>query len=112
VSGVRDCFVDLAVILGADGGQKMRVVQKGQVMHRDHRFDRRVKGWDEVGAVQQVEPEAQQLHGQHRLLQAMVDGRKERGAPKVRLLEQRCAVLAMLEDDKLVVGVEFGQRLQ
>ncbi len=39
-------------------------------------------------------------------------GRKERGAPKIRLLDQRCAVLPMLEDDKLVVGVEFGQRLQ
>ena len=41
-----------------------------------------------------------------------MDGRVERGAPKITLLDQRGAVFTVLKNHKLVFAVEFRQGLQ
>mgnify|MGYP007111997265 CR=1 FL=1 len=58
---MNDRLVDLAVILGADSGEEMRIMQKGKIVDGDHRFDRRIERRDEIGAVQQIEAKTQQL---------------------------------------------------
>jgi hypothetical protein len=117
VVGAHHCLVDLPVVGGACGRQKMRVVEKGEIVDRDHRAVGRIEPRrtmqrrDEVGEMEHIEGMEIEFSGEHELFQAMMRGRKQRATLKVRLGDQGRPLIAVLENDKLVVFVEFGHCL-
>jgi hypothetical protein len=82
-------------------------MEKRQIVDGDHGPNRCIQRGDEIRAVQQVESKAHKFGRQQRLFQTMMHGGEQSGASKIRLLNQRRSMLAMLENDELVVVVEF-----
>jgi len=84
----------------------VRIVEEGQIVNRDDRWQVRVKRRNEISCVKEIEPKAEQLHGQHDLLKAGMHGCEERPAPKTTALDNRDTVFAVLKHNELVVEIE------
>jgi hypothetical protein len=71
--------------------RKCGVVEKGEIVDRDHRAvgrvepRRTVQRRDEVGEMEHIEGMEVEFGGEHELFQAMMRGRKQRATLKVRL---------------------------
>jgi hypothetical protein len=112
VTGMVRRPVDLSVIARRFGGQKVGIVQKSQIVHRDDRFHLCVERRDEIRAVQQIQRVEQHLGGKQILLEPVMRRSDKRRPPEVGLLDQGVRMSPVLEYNKLVILVEFCQRLQ
>jgi hypothetical protein len=102
-------LIDLAIISSALRGEEVRIEEEGQVVNGYYRFVVSTEGGNEVGTMEEVQPQRGDLQRQGPLFPTVVAGGPKGMVEKVGPFHDLILVLTALEEEKLLLIRYLGQ---